>query len=273
MVTVSGLTDDVFAPEGHAHDRLDDRHAPVELLEILRFVRRAEDVRIGRVRLLGAHPIGEARLAHVLGHFLAAAQLVDELLIEPRLVDAQVRVREQTVPVEALDVVALERAPVAPDVDVVFLHRHDEHRAGDGAADRRGVEVGHAGRRDVKRAALQRRQPLGHELRAAVDQARLLGAVLQRAARDVVVVGFVGLTEVGGVRVRNGALGPHPVERGARIETAGERDADLLADWNALKNVRHLVGCQRLGDRASQLRRFGRDLARVERDHLAGFIY
>ena len=113
----------------------------VEVLEILGFVRRAEDVRVGRIRLLDAHPIGEPGVAHVLGHFLAPAQLVDEALIEPRLVDAQRRIGEQPVAVEALDVVALEGAAVAPDVDVVFLHRDDEHRAGDGAAERRGVEV------------------------------------------------------------------------------------------------------------------------------------
>jgi hypothetical protein len=33
--------------------------------------------------------VGEARRAHVLRHLLAAAELVDELLIEPRLVDLQ----------------------------------------------------------------------------------------------------------------------------------------------------------------------------------------
>ena len=48
--------------------------------------------------------------------------------------------------------------------------------------------------------------PFGDELRAAVDQPRLLGAVLQRLARDLVVVGLVGLAEVGGVGVRDRAL-------------------------------------------------------------------
>ena len=176
---------------------------------------------------------------HVLRHLLAAAELVDELLIEPRLVDAQVGVGEQAVAVEPLDVVALERAAVAPDVDVVFLHGDDEHRAGDGAAERRRVEVGDAGRRDVKGAALQRREPFGDELGAAVDEPRLLGAVLQRPARDVVVVGLVGLSEVRGVRVRDRALCAHPVERGARVESARERDADLLAGGDALENIGH----------------------------------
>ena len=183
--------------------------------------------------------VREAGLVQVLRHLLAAAELVDELLIEPRLVDAQVRVGEQAVAVEALDVVALERAAVAPDVDVVFLHRDDQHRAGDGAAERRGVEVGDAGGGDVEGAALQRRDPFGDQLRAAVDQPRLLGAVLQRLARNLVVVGFVGLAEVGGVGVGDRALGAHPVQRRAGVEAAGERDADLLAGGKTLKNGRH----------------------------------
>ena len=142
------------------------------------------------------------------------------LLIEPRLVDAQARIGEQAVAIEPLDVVALVGRAVAPDVDVVFAHRGDEHRAGDGAAERRGVEIGLPRRRDVKRAALQRRHAFGDERFAAFDQPRLLGAVGHRLARDLVVVGLVGLAEIRGVGVRNRALLAHPVQRGAGIEAA-----------------------------------------------------
>ena len=61
-----------------------------------------------------------------LAHLLAAAELLDEGLVEPRLVDPQARVREQAIAVEALDVVALVRRPVAPDVDAVLGHRLHE---------------------------------------------------------------------------------------------------------------------------------------------------
>ncbi len=84
--------------------------------------------------------------------------------------------------------------------------------------------------------------PFVHELAAAVDEPRLFGAVLERAARDLVVVLFVGLAEVGGVGVRNRALAAHPVQGGARVEAAGKCDADFLAGGNALKNRRHVVG-------------------------------
>ena len=113
----------VGAPRGHAHDRVDDGHAPVEELEVLRLVRGAQDVRVGGVRLVGAHLVLEAGAVEVGGHLRAAAQLVDELLVQPRLVDLQPRVDEQAVAVEPLDVVALVGAAVAPDVDVVLLHR------------------------------------------------------------------------------------------------------------------------------------------------------
>ena len=88
-------------------------------------------------------------------------------------------------------------------------------------------------------AALQRRDAFGGELGAAVDQARLLGAVLERPARDVVVVGLVGLAEVGGVGVGHRALAAHPVQRGAGVEAAREGDADALADGKVLEDRGH----------------------------------
>ena len=105
----------------------------------------------------------------------------------------------------------------------------------------RGVEVVHAGGGDVEGAGLQRGDALGDELLAAVDQARLLGAVLQGAARDLVVIGLVGLAEVGRVGVGNGALGAHPMDGGAGIEAAGEGEADLFARRQVLKNVSHVM--------------------------------
>jgi hypothetical protein len=91
-------------------------------------------------------------------HFGAATQFVDELLVQPGLVDFERRVGQQAVAVKALDVVALEGGAVAPDVDVVFLHGAHQHGAGHGAAQRRGVEVGGAGGGDVESAGLQRGQ-------------------------------------------------------------------------------------------------------------------
>ena len=180
----------------------------IQLLEIFCFVRRAEDVRVGRVRLLDAHLVGEPGTLHVLRHFPAAAKLVDERLIEPRLVDAQAGIRKQAVSIEPLDVVALERAAISPDVHVIFFHRDHQHGAGDRAADRRRVEVRNAGRRDVKSARLQRGNPLVDQLAPAIDEPRLFGAVLPRAPWNLVVILFVGLPQIRGVRVRNRALCP-----------------------------------------------------------------
>ncbi len=74
---------------------------------------------------------------------------------------------------------------------------------------------------------------------AAVDEAGLLGAVLERLARDLVVVGLVRLAEVGGVGVGDRALLLHPVERGGGVEAAGEGDADLLADGQRFEDYGH----------------------------------
>src|SRR4030095_9992140 len=84
---------------------------------------------------------------------------------------------------------------------------------------------------------LERREPLGDELRTTVCAPRPLRAGGHRLARDLVVVGLVGLAEVRRIRVRDRAALAHPAERGARIEAARERDADLLADRKALEDV------------------------------------
>ncbi len=209
------------------------------MFEVFRFVRGAEDVGVGGVGLLGGHLVAEAGLLHEGGHLGAAAEFVDEGGVEPGLVDLEAGIDEQAVAVEALDVVALEGRTVAPDVDVVLLHGGDEHGAGDGAADGRGVEVRDARSRDVERAGLQRRDAFADKLRAAVDKPGVFGAVLERLARDLVVVGFVGLAEVGGVGVGVCAVNFHPVQGGRGVKTAGERDADLLADGKMFKNDRH----------------------------------
>ncbi len=122
------------------------------MFQVLRFVRRAPDIGIGRVRLLHAHLVSEAVAEHVLGHLFASAEFIDESLVEPGLINAQRGIGQQAVAIEALDIVAFESAAVAPDVDVVFLHRDHEHGARHGAADGRGVEVVDARRRDVEGA-------------------------------------------------------------------------------------------------------------------------
>src|ERR1700753_1288948 len=75
--------------------------------------------------------------------------------------------------------------------------------------------------------ARPRGEAFGGQLRAAIDQAGLLGAVQHRLARDLVVVGLVGLAQVGGVGVGDRTLVAHPVQRRAGVEAAREGDADL----------------------------------------------
>jgi hypothetical protein len=237
-VTFFALDLDVVAPEGHAHDRLHDLHAAVQVLQVLGLVGGAQHVGVGGVGLFGRHLVAEAGLGHEGRHLGAAAEFVDEGLVQPGFVDLQARVGQQAVAVEALDVVALEGAAVAPDVDVVVLHRGHQHGAGHGAAQRRGVEVGDAGGGDVEGAALQRGDALGGQLRGS----RPGGPFRRRTASPCAESRrsrLVGLAQVGGVGVGNRALVAHPVQRGAGVESAGEGDADLLADGEVLENGGH----------------------------------
>ena len=151
-------------------------------------MRRPPDVGIRGVGLLGGIAVGQPTLLQEGAHLRSPAELVDERGVEPRLVDAQLGVDEQPVTIEALDVVALVGASVAPDVDAIGVHGLHEQRAGHGPAERGRVEVRLAGRGDVESAALQGHQPLADQFRPTVDDPGQFGAVLLRpvghATRD-----------------------------------------------------------------------------------------
>ena len=230
---------DLVFPESHAHDGVDDLHAAGQVLQVFGLVCGAQHVGVGRIGFFGRHLVAKAGLRHEGRHFGAAAQLVNEELVQPGFVDFQVGVGEQAVAVKTLDVVALVGAAVTPDVDLVLFHGSHQHGAGDSAAQRRGVEVGHAGGRDVEGAALQRGNAFSGELAAAVDQAGFFSAVLHGLARNLFVVGLVGLAQVGGVGVGNRAFEFHPVQGCAGVQTARKSDADFLPDGQVLKNGAH----------------------------------
>src|SRR3984893_19513193 len=108
-------------------------------------------------------------------HFRAAAELVDEMLVEPRVIDSEARDCKQAVTVEALDIVAFEGGTIAPDVDAVLLHCRDQHRAGHGATKGRGVEVRDAAGADVEGAGLDGGTTFRHQLRGAIHEAGFFG--------------------------------------------------------------------------------------------------
>ncbi len=257
MVTSSGSMHDVGVPELHAHDRLDGLERHVEVLEGLGLVGGAPDVGVGGVRLLLAVAVGQVVLGEPLAHLGAAAELGDEVGVQPRLVDAQVGVGEQAVAVEPLDVVALEGRAVAPDVDAVLVHGADQHGAGHGAAERGGVEVGAAAGADVEGAAGHRGQALLDELGAAVDRAGDLGAVQHGPVGDAVDVGLVVLADVGGVGARDGALVAHPGHRHRGVEASGEGDADTFSAGQRGEDLAHVGFLTSFREEAG-LVRFGR---------------
>ena len=238
-VTSSGSIVDRGVPERDAHDRRDDLHGRAEQLEALGLVGGAPDVGVGRVRLLGGVAVGQVALLQPGRHLVAPPELGDERPVQPRLVDPQVRVGEQAVAVEPLDVVALEGRPVAPDEHVVVAHGAHEQGADDGPAQRGGVEVGLPGGADVEGAAGQGGQSFLDQRRDAVDEPRLLGAVGEAAAGDGVEIRLVVLPDVGGVGVGERAVLAHPRHGDGGVQATRERDPDPLADRELAEDLRH----------------------------------
>ena len=126
-----------------------------------------------------------------------------------------------------------------PWLDAVLLHGAHEQGAGDGAADRRRVEVGAPARADVEGAAREGAEALLDEGGLAVDQARDLGPVRQGTVGDGLDVVFVGLAEVTGVGAGDRALVAHPRDRHGGVEAAGEGDADAFADGQGGQDLAH----------------------------------
>src|SRR5262249_34578052 len=94
-------------------------------------------------------------------------------------------------------------------------------------------------RGDMEGTGLDRGDALMHQLGATIDQPRLLGAKTHRLARDLVVIGLVGLAEIGGIGEDARALLPHPKQRRARLEGPGGFDADLVPFGQAFQDRRH----------------------------------
>ncbi|CDA03243.1 putative uncharacterized protein [Klebsiella variicola CAG:634] len=200
----------VFVPELHAHNRVDDFHAGIEEFEVFRFVGGAEHVGVGGIGFFNRHLVVKAAGDHKFGHFVTAAELIDEITVQPRLVNLQFSIGQQAVTIETFDIVAFIGAAIAPDVDAIFFHCRHQHGAGDRAAQRRGVEVGQPTGGVMESATLNRRDPFCDQLFAAVDQTGTFSAILFRAARNSIVVVFVRLTQVSGICIRHGAFFAHP---------------------------------------------------------------
>ena len=234
-----GFDFDAFVPKRHAHNGFDDFDAAVQKLQIFGFVCCAEHIGIGGIGFFHRHFVLEAVGDEELAHFMAAAEFVNELLVEPRFVDFQRGIGQQAVAVETLDVVAFVGAAVAPDVHIVFLHGRNKHGAGDGAAERCGVEIRHTAGGNVERAALDGGDAFVCQLGAAVNQAGVLCAVFHRFFGNSVVVVFIGLPQIGGVGIRQSAFEFHPQEGGGSVEPAGKGNADFLIDGEGLQNGAH----------------------------------
>ena len=123
------------------------------MLQTLRFVSGAEDIRIRGISLLCAVAVRKIVGNEPFRHFLAPAEFGDEILIEPRLINTKLWICEQTITIETFDVIALVSRAIAPDGDAILQHCADQHRAGDSAAEWCGVEILLTARADVESAA------------------------------------------------------------------------------------------------------------------------
>ena len=227
---VFGLDGNVWIPEADTHDRLHRLQGDIKMLQGLGLVSGAPNVGVRRIGLFLRITIWQIVLGQPLTHFGTSTKFMDEVSIKPRLVDPQSRVGQQAIAIEALDVIALEGRTITPDVDTVFMHCPHQQGASHRTAQRGGVEICATTRTNVEGTTRQRSQTLFDQLRAAVNRASNLGAVLHRTRRYAGDVGLVVLPDVCGVGAGNGTPVAHPGNGHGRVQPAGEGDADTLPD-------------------------------------------
>ena len=204
-------------------------------------MRCAQHIGVGGVGFFNGHFVVKAAGNHEFGHFLTAAQLIDKVAIQPRFVNFQLGIGQQTIAVETLDIVAFVSAAVAPDVYAIFFHRCNQHGAGHRAAQRGGVKVGQTASSIVESTALNRGDTFCDQLFTAVDQTSAFCTVLFGATRDCIVIFFVRLAQVCSIGIRNCAFFAHPQQCGAGIQTTRESDTNTLTNREMLKNRRHKI--------------------------------
>ena len=203
-------------------------------------MRCTPDVGIGGVGLLLGSAVGKVTSKEPFAHLVTTTEFIDEVSIKPRLVNAQGRVCHQTVTVEALNVIALVGGSVTPNVHAVFVHRTNQHGAGDSTTQRGGVEVGLARGANVESTTLQSNEAFLNEGSTAVNQPSNLSTVFEGAARNAVDVWFICLAEVGGVGARDSTLFAHPRNSNRGVETSREGDTNALTNRQRRKNLRHV---------------------------------
>ena len=208
----------------HAHSGLDDAHGGLHRLEVLRLVREAGEVRIGRILLLRAHEGNDAALGEEVNHLRAAGELLEEVGVAPGGVNAELRVEDVGVALEAhLVVAAASRTMNERDASRLLhdrqksLHRHRARDAG-------GVPVAAI----VHGLALDRLEAdLGHFLGDVDD--RRVNAGGGHLLLDVVDVLFVRLADIGRERLHlHAGVLQHAAYR-LRVEAARHADAHGFA--------------------------------------------
>jgi hypothetical protein len=163
------------------------------------------------------------------------------------------------VAIEALDVVALVGAAVAEDVHAVLLHRAHDRGRRHGAAERRRVEVLLAARRPggtrrTGSATIPSRTIASRQSSRRADLAPCSSAIGGMSAGVL----LVGLREIGRVAVHLEPLARQPRHRAARVEAAGEGDADAgTLGRKLLVDAAHAAGVRVSGQSRLERSRLG----------------
>ena len=181
------------------------------------------EVSVGRILFLSSDKRFDAALFEERDHLGTAGKLLEKIAVAPGGVDAEVRIENIRITLEAHLVVAATRSAVDENLTTGLLHRGKKLLDGNRAGDTRGVPVAAV----VHSLALDRlKADIGHFLRN-VDNRRI-DARGSHTLGDVVDILLVSLADVGGERLNLHARVEKNAANRLGVETARNAYANGL---------------------------------------------
>ncbi|CQR22800.1 Uncharacterised protein [Yersinia enterocolitica] len=141
---------------------------------------------------------------------MTAAEFIDEIGIQPGLVNFQLSISQQTVTIETLDIITFVSTTITPDIHAIFFHSGNQHGASDSAAQWGGVKVSHTSSGVMEGTTLNSGDPFSNQLFTTINQTSFLCTVLHRFARNGIIIFFIRLTQISRVGIRNCPFFLHP---------------------------------------------------------------
>lgn len=144
----------MWIPVFHSHYRIHYIHGSGEFFEIFCFMRCTEDICISTIGFFHTEFVSMTVSNKPLAHFFASTKFIRECSIEPRFVDFEFWIYQQTIAIKPFDIVPFVGAPISPNIHTIFHHRPNQLSSCHSTSKGSRIKVGFTGGSDMEGSAL-----------------------------------------------------------------------------------------------------------------------